>query len=487
MPDNGYELIIENGTLIDGSGAPRRTADIGISGERITTVGDLKQADAPERLDATDRVVAPGFIDVHTHDDHALLAKPDMSYKASQGVATVVAGNCGISLAPLHFTGDRPPPPMDLLGDGYRFPKMADFFAALDETPPALNAALLCGHTTLRVGAMDDLQRGATDSEINVMRENLAEALEAGAIGMSTGLYYPPANPAPTAEVIRLAELLGPEGALYTTHLRDEGANLLDSMEEAFEIGRASGAKVVLSHHKSAGAANFGGTAKSLALLDKVRRKQDVTLDVYPYDAASTVLSVDRVKDSRRVIVTWSETRPDVAGRDLADIANEMGCDTEEAAKALLPAGAIYFLMDEADVQRVLQYPHAMVASDGLPHDIFPHPRLWGTFPRVLGHYSRDLGLLTLEDAVYRMSGLPAAEFGLTGRGVIAEGNYADIVIFDPDTIIDKADFATPTDPAAGIDSVFVNGKVVWRNGTPTGERPGKALRRQELQVAAKN
>jgi len=138
-------------------------------------------------------------------------------------------------------------------------------------------------------------------------------------------------------------------------------------------------------------------------------------------------------------------------------------------------------------VQRVLQYPHAMVASDGLPHDIFPHPRLWGTFPRVLGHYSRDLGLLTLEDAVYRMSGLPAAEFGLTGRGVIAEGNYADIVVFDPDTIIDKANFATPTDPAAGIDSVFVNGKVVWRNGTPTGERPGKALRRQELQVAAKN
>lgn len=487
MPENSYDLIIENGILIDGSGAARRKADIGVTGDRVAAIGDLSGAAASTRVDASGRIVAPGFIDVHTHDDHALLSKPDMAYKASQGVSTVVAGNCGISLAPLHFTGERPPPPLDLLGDGYRFPKMADFFSALDEAPPALNAALLCGHTTLRVGAMDDLQRGATDSEIAAMRTELAEALEAGAIGMSTGLYYPPANAAPTNEVIRLAELLGPVDALYTTHLRDEGEHLQESMEEAFEIGRASGAKVVLSHHKSAGAANFGGTVESLALVEKVRQEQDITLDVYPYDAASTVLSADRVSTSRRVIVTWSETRPEVAGRDLDDIAAEMGCSKEEAAEALLPAGAIYFMMDEEDVQRVLQYPHAMVASDGLPHDIFPHPRLWGTFPRVLGHYSRDLGLLTLEDAVYRMSGLPAAEFRLTGRGVIAEGNFADIVVFDAATVIDKADFATPTEPAAGIDKVFVNGVAVWCDGAPTGARPGKALRRQDLQAAAKD
>jgi N-acyl-D-amino-acid deacylase len=243
---------------------------------------------------------------------------------------------------------------------------------------------------------------------------------------------------------------------------------------------------VVLSHHKSAGRANFGGTEKSLALIDRVRREQPVTLDVYPYDAASTVLSADRVADSRRVIVTWSEARPDVAGRDLDDIAEEMGCSLEEAVAALLPAGAIYFLMDEADVQRVLKYPHAMVASDGLPHDVFPHPRLWGTFPRVLGHYSRDLGLMTLEEAVRRMSGLPAAEFGLTGRGVLAIGNYADIVVFDADTVIDRADFSHPTEPAAGIELVFVNGQPVWRDGAPTGARPGHALRRQALQAAAR-
>jgi len=311
MPDSGYDVVIEGGSVIDGTGAPRRAADIGISRGRIAAIGEPGSLGrAAARHDAAGKIVAPGFIDVHTHDDHALLSKPDMAYKASQGVTTVVAGNCGISLAPLVFSGDRPPPPLDLLGDGYRFPRMADLFDALEATPPALNAALLCGHTTLRVGAMDDLTRGATRREIDVMRGRLAEALDAGAIGMSTGLYYEPAKAAPTAEVIALAELLGPAGALYTTHLRDEGAHLLQSMEEAFEIGRAAGAKVVLSHHKSSGKANFGATRESLALIDRMRKEQDIALDVYPYHASSTVLSIDRVHDSERVIVTWSSPRP---------------------------------------------------------------------------------------------------------------------------------------------------------------------------------
>jgi N-acyl-D-amino-acid deacylase len=485
MQGKAFDTIIQGGTLIDGTGAPRRAADIGVTGDRIAAIaepGTLK--DAAQTIDATGRVVAPGFIDVHTHDDHALLTKPDMSYKASQGVTTVVAGNCGISLAPLVLEGDRPPPPLDLLGDDYHFPRMADFFDALDAAPPALNAALLCGHSTLRVGAMDSLDRAATDTEIGAMRDRLSEALDAGAIGLSTGLYYEPARAAPTEEVIRLAELLGPVGGLYTTHLRDEAEHLQDSMEEAFAIGRAAGVKVVLSHHKASGAANFGKTRQSLALVERVRQQQPVTLDVYPYDASSTVLTVDRLGASKRVIVTWSVPHPEVSGRYLDDIAKEMGCSLEEATAALLPAGAIYFMMDEEDVQRVLKYPHAIVASDGLPHDVFPHPRLWGTFPRVLGHYSRDLGLMPLEDAVHRMSGLPAAEFGLTGRGVLAAGNYADITLFDAATVIDRADFQHPTEPAAGIDTVFVNGSPVWQDGAPTGARPGKALRRQALQAA---
>jgi N-acyl-D-amino-acid deacylase len=486
MPDTAYDFVIEGGAVIDGTGAARRAADVGVSRGRIAAIGAPGSLGAVAiRHDATGKIVAPGFIDVHTHDDHALLSQPDMAYKASQGVGTVVAGNCGISLAPLVFTGDRLPPPLDLLGDGYRFPKMADLFAALEATPPALNAALLCGHTTLRVGAMDDLGRAATRDEIETMRAGLREALDAGAIGLSTGLYYEPANAAPTEEVIALARLLGPAGALYTTHLRDEGAHLEESMEEAFEIGRAAGAKVVLSHHKSSGRSNFGATRSSLALIERVRQEQDIALDVYPYHASSTVLSIDRVRESTRVIVTWSVPRPDLAGWDLDDIAQEMGCGVEDAAAALLPAGAIYFMMDEADVQRVLRYPHAMIASDGLPHDEFPHPRLWGTFPRVLGHYSRELGLMSLEEAVRRMSGLPAAVFGLTGRGVLAVGNHADIVIFDADTVIDRADFSHPTEPAAGIEMVFVNGQPVWRDGAPTGARPGRALRRQALQAAA--
>ena len=258
-------------------------------------------------------------------------------------------------------------------------------------------------------------------------------------------------------------------------------------MEEAFEIGRAAGVKVVLSHHKSSGTPNFGKTVESLALIEKTRKEQPVTLDVYPYDASSTVLQMERVGVSKRTIVTWSKPHPEMAGRDLSDIAAEMGCDEAAAAQALQPAGAIYFMMDEADVRRVLEYPHAMVASDGLPHDEFPHPRLWGTFPRVLGHYSRDLGLMPLEEAVRRMSGLPAAEFGLTGRGVLATGNYADIVLFDADSVADMADFEHPTEAAAGISLVVVNGKIIWRDGGPTGARPGKALRRQSLQAEAKS
>jgi N-acyl-D-amino-acid deacylase len=480
-----YDLIIRNGTVIDGSGGPRVAFDVAVDGDRIAAIGDLSAAQGRDEIDAAGLIVAPGFIDVHTHDDHALLAKPDMAYKASQGVSTVVVGNCGISLAPLTFAGDRPPPPLDLLGDGYRFPKMSDFFDALEETPSALNAAALCGHSTLRVGAMDDLDRPATDAEIDAMRETLSEALDAGAIGMSTGLYYDPAKEAPTAEVIRLAELLGPAKGLYTTHLRNEGANLQEAMEEAFEIGRAAGVKVVLSHHKSSGRPNFGKTVESLALIEKTRKEQPVTLDVYPYNASSTVLQYERVLVSKRTIVTWSDMKPEVAGRDLSDIAQEMGCSEEEAAAALQPAGAIYFMMDEDDVQRVLKYPHAMVASDGLPHDVFPHPRLWGTFPRVLGHYSRDLGLMPLEEAVHRMSGLPASEFGLTGRGILAPGAHADIVIFDAASVADRADFEHPTEAAAGISIVMVNGQTVWRDGAATGARPGRALKRQDLQAEA--
>jgi N-acyl-D-amino-acid deacylase len=267
--------------------------------------------------------------------------------------------------------------------------------------------------------------------------------------------------------------------AIHTTHMRDESDHVMDSLNETFRIGREADVPVVISHHKVTGKHNFGRTRETLAAIDAARRTQPIAIDVYPYIASSTILKPEWTAIARRVLVTWSKAMPDAGGRDLADIAREMGVDMKEAAQRLLPAGAIYFTMDEDDVQRVLSWPEAMIGSDGLPHDIHPHPRLWGTFPRVLGHYSRDLKLFSLEEAVRRMTSLTAQCFGLADRGVLRKGAYADLVVFDAEKIIDRATFEQPKLPAAGIDLVLVNGAAVWRDGAATGNRPGRALRRQ--------
>ncbi|HJU15983.1 MAG TPA: D-aminoacylase [Stellaceae bacterium] len=479
------DMILRGGDIVDGTGRPRFRADLAIAGDRIAEIGAAARAAGAREIDVSGLVVAPGFIDVHTHDDRALLATPDMAMKASQGVTTVVTGNCGVSLAPLAL--DRaPPPPLDLIGGtGDFYPRFADYLGALDRAPAALNAAALVGHSSLRVGAMTALDRPAEADEIARMGEKLEEALAAGAIGLSSGLYYPPAAHAPAAEVEALARLLRPAGALYTTHMRDEGAGILDSLAESFAVGRAAGVPVVISHHKTAGRDNFGRTALTLPVIAAAIAGQEVGLDAYPYTASSTVLQPDRLRAAEKVLVTWSKSVPEAAGRDLAVIAAEWGVTLEAAAQRLQPAGAIYWMMDEADVERVLAFPHTMIGSDGLPHDVHPHPRLWGAFPRVLGHYSRERGLFGVEEAVRKMTGLSAARFGLSRRGVLAAGHYADIAVFDPATIADCATFETPTRPARGIAHVFVNGRPVWQDGKPTGERPGRALRRQQMQAEA--
>jgi N-acyl-D-amino-acid deacylase len=478
------DLILRGGEVVDGSGAPPLRADVAIAGDRIAAIGTVGRVAGAREIDVSGRVVAPGFIDVHTHDDRALLSMPDMAMKASQGVTTVVTGNCGISLAPLALAA-APPPPLDLLGaaEDYRYPRFADYLAALDRTPPAVNAACLVGHSSLRVGAMRELDRPAAPGEIKAMQERLEEALAAGAIGLSSGLYYAPAAQAPPSEIEALAALLGPAGAIYTTHMRDEGAHVRDSLDESFAVGRHAGVPVVISHHKVTGRDNFGRTAETLPQIAQAMAAQELGLDAYPYVASSTVLRPDRLEGATRILITWSKSVPAAAGRDLADIAAEWGVGQREAAERLQPAGAIYWMMDEADVQRVLRFPYTMIGSDGLPHDQHPHPRLWGAFPRVLGHYRRDCGLFSLEEAVRKMTGLPAARFGLAGRGLIAPGAWADIAVLDPDRVADCADFEHPTLPAAGIDHVFVNGRPVWQEGKPTGERPGRALRRQQLQA----
>jgi N-acyl-D-amino-acid deacylase len=478
MPD--LDLVFRNARLIDGTGAPSTSGDLAVHEGRIALVGSVPAGAGREEVDLAGKALAPGFIDVHTHDDRALLANPSMAMKASQGVTTVVVGNCGVSLAPLVLDG-RPPPPLDLLGGAgdYRYARFSQYLGALDAAPAALNAACLVGHTTLRVGAMDRLDRAATADEIAVMRTRLGEALDAGAVGMSSGLFYAPANAAPPAEIEALAELLRPAGALYTTHMRDEADHVLDSLDETFAVGAKAGIPVVVSHHKVVGKSNFGRTAETLPKIAAAQARQHVGLDAYPYPASSTVLRPVMVARAVRTLITWSVPHPEASGRDLAELAREWGLSLEDAAEKLQPAGAIYFQMDEADVRRVLAFPSTMIGSDGLPHDAKPHPRLWGTFPRVLGRYVREVGLFPLEEAVRKMTSLPAAEFGLAGRGRLAAGLAADLVVFDPATVIDRASFEEPTTPSAGIETVLVAGTPVWDQGRATGARPGRALHRK--------
>jgi N-acyl-D-amino-acid deacylase len=474
------DLIIRNARIVDGTGAAPVAGDIAVRDERIVAMGDLVKYSAGTEIDATGLAVSPGFIDVHTHDDRAVLVDPHMTCKVSQGVTTVVTGNCGISLAPLNIEGP-PPPPLDLLSktsDGY-FQDFGDYLGALDQDPAAVNVVAQVGHSTLRAGVMDRFDRAATADEVRAMRQAMEAALEAGAAGLSTGLFYQPALDAPTEEIIELARGLKAFGAIHTTHMRDETDHIVESLEETLRIGVEADVPVVISHHKCAGAANHGRSVETLAIIDAAIRTQSLGLDAYPYVAGSTVLDATRMMGASRTIVTWSVPHPEHSGRDLDEIAGDLNMSLKEAVEYLSPAGAIYFMMDEDDVRRILAYRHTMIGSDGLPHDEHPHPRLWGTFPRVLGHYARDIGLFSLEEAVRKMTSLSASRFGLTDRGVLRVGAFADLVLFDPEKVIDTATFDKPVQAAAGVNLVFVNGRTVWQGADHTGVRPGKVLRRQ--------
>ncbi len=482
MPD--YDLLMRGADVIDGSGAPRFRADVGVRGGRIAATGDLADASATRRIDLDGLALAPGFIDVHTHDDRLLLSEPAMTPKVSQGVTTVIVGNCCISLAPL---GDAAPavPPLNLVaGDASqrRFGSFAQYFEALQSAPPAINCAALVGHSTLRARTMSALDRPADAREIAAMRALVEEALRAGAIGASTGTYYAPASAATAQEIREVLEPLRGTDAVIASHIRDEARDVIESIDEALSVARALGVRQVISHHKVAGTPNFGRSRETLAHFDALRRDAEdptrICLDCYPYAASSTILRADSVAQARRTMIAWSTKRPDASGRYIDEFARDEGLTIDGAIDALQPAGAIYFAMDEPDVERILAYPETMVGSDGLPHDRFPHPRLWGTFPRVLGHYVRERGLMPLERAVHKMTGLSAMRFGLTGRGFVRPGCAADLVVFDPQRVRDAATFTAPTTPAEGIVQVLVNGTATWVEGRHTGARAGSALRR---------
>ncbi|HEX6960045.1 MAG TPA: D-aminoacylase [Ferrovibrio sp.] len=477
-----YDLLIRHATIYDGTGSPARKGDVGVAGERIVAIGDLSAATADREVDAGGRALAPGFIDAHTHDDQSVLCGADcMLPKLSQGVTTVVIGNCGLSLSPATMR-KRPPAPLDLIGgaDAWQFDSFSAYADTLRRAPPATNVYALIGHMVLRCEAMDfDLDRPATDKEAERMRRRLAEALMQGASGFSTGLWYPPSRHAPTDEVIAVAEALRNHGGLYVTHMRDEGDGVLDSIEETLKIGRDTGSAVVISHHKCMLPQNFGRSTETLARIDRAAKTQKVDFDVYPYPAGSTALMPDRVSADLPIQISSSEPHPEMAGRMLNDIAAEWGIDAVGAAKRLLPAAAIYFFMHEDDVRRILRHPRSMIGSDGIPSNDMPHPRLWGTFPRVLGHYARELGLISLEQAVHKMTGLTAGVFGMTDRGVLREGAYADLVLFDPDTVVDTASYTAPKTPARGIEEVWVNGVSSYVGGKGvTGECAGRLVTR---------
>ncbi len=471
------DVILQGGTVIDGSGAPGKIADVAVKGGDIVAVGDCSDWTADQVLDATGQIVAPGFIDVHTHDDVAVMETPDMPFKISQGVTTIIAGNCGISAAPFVPCDGLPPPfTLTFTDPASCYPNVDAYRRGVEAAGPAVNVALLAGHSSLRANVMGvDLDRAATEAEIAKMSQTLDLALRQGCVGLSSGLDYPPSLAAPMSEMVALAKILGRHPkSVYTSHMRDEGDFLVEAVTETIETGRLAKASVVISHHKCAGKSNFGKSVETLGIIAKAQKTQSVALDVYPYVASSTALIHRFVREANEIKVNWSVPHPEMGGRMLDDIAAQWGVSREQATDQLHPAGAIYFDMDEADLQRIIAFPTSMIGSDGIPGTEKPHPRLWGTFPRVLGRYARELGLISLAQAVHKMTGMSAANFGLADRGLVRTGMKADLVVFNADTVIDTATFDDPERPATGISHVLVNGAVSLTNGVQTGVRAGQ-------------
>ena len=521
-----YDLLILNGHVLDGTGNPWFKADIGIVGDRIEAVGKLAKEKTERKINAGGHVVAPGFIDIHSHSDMPLLVDPRAESKIHQGVTTEVVGNCGSSAAPMNraVKAYREKYSRSAVGDDFQFDweTMADYLTRLDRQGVAVNVAPLVGQGTVRHNVMGYEAREPTDSELRKMRRLVDAAMKDGAWGISSGLIYPPSVYAKTDELIELAKVSAKHGGLYASHIRGEGETLLDAIKEAVEIGERSGAPVQIAHFKASGKEFWGRTKESHRLVEEARaRGVDVTFDQYPYIASSTGLSsvlphwaheggaekmMERLRDpeirkrlesERRSDRDWSEImivyvkkNPRYIGKRITEIAEMEGKKPADAAYDLLLAEdtqvqTVMFGLGEDDVRYVMRSPYMMVGSDGSaisPKGILgkgqPHPRYYGTFPRVLGHYARDEGIITLQEAVRKMTSAPAQKMGFKDRGLLREGYKADITVFDPLKVKDEATFTGPHRFASGIPYVLVNGTVVINSGKHTGSLPGKTLRR---------
>jgi N-acyl-D-amino-acid deacylase len=487
-----FDLVIRHGLVVDGTGVPAFAADVAVAGDRIAAVGEVPEQGA-RTIDASGLVVAPGFIDVHAHDDLAVLRTPAVDFKVRQGVTTDIVGNCGLGAAPsseayLDFCRTVLG---DILGPTGALPwrTTEEFYQAVEEAGPSLNVASFVPHSTIRFLAMGLEQRPPAPAEMAAMKGLLSQGMETGALGLSTGLIYPPGLFATTDELIELGRVAGEHGGIYASHIRDEADGMLDAVAEALRIGEEGGVPVQISHHKAELERNWGRVEQSIGLIDEARtRGLDVTVDVYPYTAWSTglgVVLIGRAEDMKgeQILIASVKHQHEYEGLTLAEIARRMGLPLREAGLRLLQqeenaVEVVGFAMSEEDVQRVVRYEQAMFGSDGLPSPTGkPHPRLYGTFARILGHYVRELRLLSLEEAVRKMTSLPARKHRLRERGEIRPGYFADLCLFDPETVIDRATYEEPRQYPEGIPYVIVNGALVVDGGIHTGACAGRLFR----------
>ena len=490
-PADASSVLIKGATIVDGTGQPAYNGDILIEGRRITQIakpGSITPTNSATVVKASGLVVCPGFIDVHSHDDFSLIEHPQQMPKIMMGVTTVVSGNCGTGIAP--FDGDPTTAFKGLDVEGLmdleelQFPTMAEWMSRIEEIRPATNFGLLVPHMMIRVEVMGSEQRKPTPQELRKMQSRVRQAMADGALGFSTGLQYTPGAWADKDEIVALLKPVNEYGGIYTTHLRDEKTEVLDAVAEAIATAEEADVPLEISHLKSARPA-IGKVKEALALIDAANRKgQTVHADQYPYTASSTSLKAylrwgDVKRSPESILIVTSKPHPKTAGKRLDKIAEDMTVSAEQAAEALLPAAAVHFCMDEDDVRFVMRHPSVMVITDGLLKGEKPHPRLYGTYPRVLGKYVRELKLLPLEEAVRKMTSLPAKTFKLKDRGVLRVGAAADIVIFDPEKIADRATFENPKQYPVGINAVMVNGVFAVRHGQYTGWRAGKVIRRK--------
>ncbi len=533
---NGLDLVIKNGRIIDGTGNPWFKGDVGIANGRIVKIGTLRAEESTRVVDARGFVVAPGFIDMHSHSDFSPLINPRTESKVRQGITTEVTGNCGISAAPLNdFLKEeitKTTPILEEAGLKLDWSTMKEYLCRLDEKKMAINIVSLVGHGNVRAMVMKYDVRSPTKKELEEMRKVLAKALEEGAFGLSSGLIYPPGCYANTKELIELCKVVARYDGLYSSHIRGEGERLIDSVKEAIKIGEKAGVPVEISHHKAGGKASWGKVKRTLKMMERAREKGiEVTCDVYPYLAGSFGLDamlppnayeggverlVERLKDEKTrqrlrremtegiegwssplkaggwdtTMIAYCEGHPEFEGKTISEITQQKKLDPFDFVFNLLieekaSVAVIRFLMHEKDMLMVLKHPVSMIGSDSsarAPYGVLgkgkPHPRSYGTFPRVLGRYVREEKVVTLENAVRKMTSLPAQKLKLRDRGLIREGMWADITIFNPKNVIDTATYSEPHQYPIGIEYVIVNGEVVIDNGEHTGELPGQALRR---------